>query len=150
MSNPFALVRGVTVVSPVGLLDAANELTAAYYETPSQRGSFTIPLAPAGASEATHFAGSWGSTNDEFWTSAMSGSLESQYVLEDWMDEDLMDEAYDNWSVYDPAGLLPDAFSTDAWAATKIVMIPRRRVAFAEALAHLIAVGLDRVAVETE
>ena len=31
MSNPFALVRGVTVVSPVGLLDAANELTAAYY-----------------------------------------------------------------------------------------------------------------------
>jgi len=140
MSAPFPRVKGVAIVAPSALLDAARWVTCFNYDDPGQFDSFSIELGPEADGSPTHWACNYQRTSNGFWWLVRAGSLMANRPWPEWMDDDayaLAIEADDNAVVWDVHGLCDDAPETMPlvadFAEDKVVLIPLRTGRWSEA-----------------
>jgi len=143
--QPFPLVTGLTVIAPLALRDAADEMIALNYSDIAQRGSLTIPMAASAAGPATHYAACWGTTTSGFWEAVVLGAIADPDAYPEWVDADLIASAYSNWQIWDAGNLIQEMVTADEYDPALISLIPMRRSRFSEALTHLGGAGLVRV-----
>ena len=152
MSSPFPLVRGVAVVAPANLtanhLAAARELTALNYGDAAQRVNILAPFGPTADGPVTHMVGNWSVTAPGFWTRVIQGQLSDPASHPEWVDEDLIAEAYANWIFYDPGNLVQSMVTND-WDDTKLALVPTPRRQVGNIKQYLAAEGLVPVTAES-
>lgn len=148
MTNPFPMVTGLTVVAPLSLKDAANEMIALNYTKESQRESLSISMATEGSSTTTHLAACWGSTSPGFWESVVLGAIADPESYPEWVDASLIATAYANWQIWDPGNLIQTMVTADEFDPALISLVPMRRSRFSEARHHLSEAGLVLLEVE--
>ena len=148
--QPFPLVTGLTVIAPLALRDAADEMIALNYQDIAQRGSLTIPMAASADGPATHYAACWGATSAGFWTALSVGMIADPNGYPEWVDADLIETAYAHWQIWDEDHLIQEMVTADEYDPALISLIPMRRSRFSEALGHLQGAGLVRVETDTE
>lgn len=152
MSSPFPLVRGVAVCAPANLtanhLAAARELTALNYGDVNQRVNVLAPFGPTADGPVTHMVGNWSITADGFWTRVIQGQLADPAEYPDWVDVDLITEAYANWIFFDPGNLV-QTMATNDWDATKLALVPTPRRSVGSIKTYLAAEGLVPVTAES-